>query len=323
MADLPAAGLQQLAFGNLGDVEAGHGFAERAAGFEQFAGIIEIPGGLHDGFGARGGVGGFEDAGADEDGLGAELHDERGVGGSGDATGGEVGHGQLAVLCHPFDQLKRRGQGLGVLVEFFLAEHGELLHLFDDGADVADGFDDVAGAGFALSADHGGAFADAAEGFAEVARATDEGSLKAGLIDVVLFVGGGEDFALIDEIDAQRFENAGLHEVADAGFGHHRDGGGFHDLFDDGDVGHAGHAAIAADIGGDAFESHDGGGAGIFGDLGLLGVGDVHDDAALQHFGEADVDPELFAGKLKHTILLKVYSVQTMADEGPAPAEAR
>src|ERR1019366_5667282 len=286
MADLPAAGLQQLAFGNLGDVEAGHGFAEREAGFEQFAGIIEIPGGLHDGFGARGGVGGLEDAGADEDGLGAELHDERGVGGSGDATGGGVGHGELTVPGDPFDALKRRGQGLGGLVELFLAEDGELLHLFDDGADVANGFDDIAGAGFALGTDHGGAFADAAEGFAEVARAADEGSLKAGLIDVVLFVGGGEDFALVDEIDAQGFQNAGFHEVADAGLGHHRDGDGFHDLLDDGDVGHAGDAAIAADVGRDPFESHDRGGAGIFGDFGLLGVGDVHDDAALQHFGE-------------------------------------
>src|ERR1035441_3929069 len=98
MVRLPAAGLQQLAFGDLGNVEAGHGFAEGAAGFEEFIGIIEILGGLHDGFGARGGVGGFEDAGAHEDGLGAELHDERGVGGSGDAAGGEVRHREFAVL---------------------------------------------------------------------------------------------------------------------------------------------------------------------------------------------------------------------------------
>ena len=31
------------------------------------------------------------------------------------------------------------------------------------------------------------------------------------------------------------------------------------------------------------------GGAGVLGDLRLLGVGDVHDDAALEHLGEADV----------------------------------
>src|ERR1017187_9047521 len=106
MAELPAAGLQQLGFGNLGDVESGHGFAERAAGFEQLAGVVKILSGLHDGFGARGGVGGLKDAGANEDGLGAELHDERGVGGSGDAAGGEVGHGELTVAGPPFDALR-------------------------------------------------------------------------------------------------------------------------------------------------------------------------------------------------------------------------
>ena len=41
-----------------------------------------------------------------------------------------------------------------------------------------------------------------------------------------------------------------------------------------------------ADVGGHALERHDGAGAGVFGDLGLLGVGDVHDDAALEHVGE-------------------------------------
>ena len=35
---------------------------------------------------------------ADEDGLGAQLHHQGGVGRGGDAAGGEVGHGQLARL---------------------------------------------------------------------------------------------------------------------------------------------------------------------------------------------------------------------------------
>ena len=38
-------------------------------------------------------------------------------------------------------------------------------------------------------------------------------------------------------------------------------------------------------------------GAGLLGDLGLLGVGDVHDDAALQHLGQADLHSKLFARK--------------------------
>ena len=44
---------------------------------------------------------------------------------------------------------------------------------------------------------------------------------------------------------------------------------------------------------GTAFERHDGHGAGIFGDAGLFGVDDVHDDAALEHLGEPTLDEGL------------------------------
>ena len=40
---------------------------------------------------------------------------------------------------------------------------------------------------------------------------------------MMLFVGRGENFALVDVVDAQGFEDAGFGEVADAGLGHHRD----------------------------------------------------------------------------------------------------
>ena len=163
-----------------------------------------------------------------------------------------------------------------------------MLHLLDDGADVADRFDDIAGAGFALGPDHRGAFGDAAQSFAQIARSADERDLVSLLIDVVLFVGGREHFALVDIIDAQRFEDPSLHEVADARLGHHRDGNGVHDLADDADRGHARDAAFFADVGRNALQRHDGGGAGLFGDLGLLDVGHVHNDPALEHFGQAD-----------------------------------
>ena len=55
-------------------------------------------------------------------------------------------------------------------------------------------------------------------------------------------------------------------------------------------VAHAGHAAVPADVGRDTLESHDGDSAGLLGDPGLLDVGDVHDDAALEHLGEADLE---------------------------------
>ena len=47
-----------------------------------------------------------------------------------------------------------------------------------------------------------------------------------------------------------------------------------------------------ADVGRHALERHDGAGAGVFGDARLLGVDDVHDDAALQHLGQARLDPQ-------------------------------
>ncbi len=75
----------------------------------------------------------------------------------------------------------------GFSVEFFFAEDGEDFHLLHDLADVLDGVDDVAGAGFALGADHGGAFGDTAESFAQIAGAADEQGLEGVLVDVMSF----------------------------------------------------------------------------------------------------------------------------------------
>ena len=86
-------------------------------------------------------------------------------------------------------------------------------------------------------------------------------------------------------------------EVADASLRHHRNRDGIHDLADDADRGHARHAAVFANIGRDALQRHDGGGAGFFGNLGLLDVGHVHDDAAFEHLGQADFQAEVF-GKI-------------------------
>jgi hypothetical protein len=152
--------------------------------------------------------------------------------------------------------------------------------------------DNVAGAGLAFGADHGCAFGDAAEGFAEVACAADEGGGEGVLVDVVDLIGRGEDFGLVDEVDAEVLEDLGFGEVADAGLGHDGDGDGADDLLDELGAGHAGDAAFGADHGGDALEGHDGDGSGLFGDAGLLDVHDVHDDAAFEHLGEAELEAE-------------------------------
>ena len=51
---------------------------------------------------------------------------------------------------------------------------------------------------------------------------------------------------------------------------------------------------------GHPLERHDRDGAGVLGDLGLLGVDDVHDHAALQHLGQAPLDAEGAGRRLGH-----------------------
>ena len=100
------------------------------------------------------------------------------------------------------------------------------------------------------------------------------------MVDVI---GGAEHLGLVDEVDTQLAENLRLHEVADAGLRHHRDGHGVDDALDEIRIGHAGHAALGADIGRHALQRHDGGSARVFSNSCLLRGNDVHDDAALEH----------------------------------------
>src|SRR5437899_8332288 len=109
----------------------------------------------------------------------------------------------------------------------------------EHGAHVTNRFHHVAGTGFALGANHGRAFGDAADGFAEIAGAANEGHAVVVLPDVIFFIGGREHFGLVDEIDFERLEHFGFGEVADTHFGHHRNGDGLHDFANDLDGGHA------------------------------------------------------------------------------------
>ena len=152
--------------------------------------------------------------------------------------------------------------------------------------------DHVAGAGLALRPDHRGPFGDAAERFAEVPRPADEGHGERPFVDVELLVGGREDLRFVDVVDAEGLQDLRLHEVPDPGLRHHRDRDGLLDLFDLGGVGHASDATVPADVGGHALERHHRAGAGVLSDLGLLGGGDVHDDAALEHLRQAGLHGE-------------------------------
>ncbi len=157
---------------------------------------------------------------------------------------------------------------------------------------VADGLDDVAGARLALGADHRRALADPAQSLAEVGRTADEGHLEGPLVDVVALVRGSEDLGLVDVVDLQRLEHAGLHEVPDPRLRHHGDRDRLLDPGDHLGVGHARDATVAADVRGNALERHHRGRARVLRGLRLLGVDHVHDHAALEHLCQAALDAE-------------------------------
>src|SRR5439155_18646182 len=63
---LPAACLHQVLFGELGSLDAGHRLAEILADADEYSGILEVGGRLHDGLRALGRIRRLEDAGAHE-----------------------------------------------------------------------------------------------------------------------------------------------------------------------------------------------------------------------------------------------------------------
>ena len=153
-------------------------------------------------------------------------------------------------------------------------------------AHVGHGLYHVTGAGLALGADHRGSLGDTAQGLAQVLGSADEGYAELGLVDVVYTVGGGEHLALVDVIDLQGLEYLGLYEMSDADLGHDGDADCILNAADHLRVAHAGYSAGGTDVRGYPLESHYCGCTCLFCNLGLLGSGDVHDDAAFEHLGQ-------------------------------------
>ena len=174
---------------------------------------------------------------------------------------------------------------LGESPQLHVAHAPRPVDLRRHGPHVPHRLDDVAGPGLAFGPDHGGPLVDAPERLAQVPAPAHKGRREAVLVHMEGLVGRGEDLGLVNVVDAELLEDLALDEMADARFGHDGDGDGVHDLLDEGRVRHAGDAALGAYVGGDALEGHDGAGAGFFGDAGLGGVDDVHDDAAFEHLG--------------------------------------
>lgn len=274
------------------EIDANHGFSQSTADVSENIWVAVVRDSLDDGPGPPCRVAALENTRADEDAVAAELHHQRGIGRRGDSSGGELDDGEPSELLGLHDEVVGGGDLLGEgedLVVVHVPEDSDVAH---DGPDVAHGLNDVAGAGLALGADHGGALTDAAEGLAEVAAAADEGDPEVVLVDVVLLVGDGQDLALVDVVDADGLEDLGLHEVADAGLGHDGDGHRLLDLLDQLWVAHAGHAALGPDVGRDALQGHDGACPGLLRQAGLLGVDHVHYNAAAEHLGQAHLHRE-------------------------------
>ena len=256
------------------------------------SGSLEVGGRLDDRPGPPLRVLRLEDSRAHEVPLGAELHDEGRVRRRRDPAGAEQRHREPAALRHLLDDLERRAQLLGLGGELLAAQRAELPDAADDPAQVANRLDDVAGSGLALGADHRRALADPPQRFAEVGGATDERDLEGVLVDVIRLVGRSQDLGLVDVVDLQRLQHLRLGEVADARLRHHRDRHRLLNLLDHPRARHPRDAAGGADVGRDALQRHHRDGPRFLGDPRLLGGGHVHDHAALEHLGEAALDPE-------------------------------
>ena len=127
------------------------------------------------------------------------------------------------------------------------------------------------------------------------------------LVDVMQLIRRGQHFALIDEVDSEILKNLCFREMPDACLGHHRDGNRTDNLLDQAGLGHARHPALGTDHGRHPFQGHDGGGSSSLGNHCLLRAHDVHDDAALEHLGQAQLQPQsgwVIAIHLSHRVCL-------------------
>ena len=76
------------------------------------------------------------------------------------------------------------------------------------------------------------------------------------LKDMVRFIGGGEHFGFVDEVNPQRLKDLSLDKMPDATLRHNWNGDSIHDLGDQFRVAHPGDTTFDTDVCRDAFESH-------------------------------------------------------------------
>src|ERR1700674_4418524 len=184
---LPAAGGQAFLRRDIGELQPAHRLAQAGTHLGQDLGVVPVGGGHHDRPRHALWVLAREDAASHEDRLRAELAHQAGVGRGGDSAGREVRHGELAHGGRLADDVEGCPELLGSCIQLVLAHAGQLADPLRDGAHVAHRFDDVAGPGLALGADHSPALADPAKGLAQVTATAHEGNAELVLVDVMLF----------------------------------------------------------------------------------------------------------------------------------------
>src|SRR2546428_1842055 len=204
VAVLPAADGKALGGRDRLERETAHRLTETARDLGDELRVGRMRRRLDDRLRAARGLSGLEDPGSDEVPLGAELHHQRGVGRRRDAARAEEHDRELLLLRDALHELARHAVLLRLLLERGLVQILQRVDLRRDRAQMANGLDDVAGAGLALAADHRRALVDATQRLTEIARAADEPGLEDVLVDVELLVGRREDFAFVDAVDAQR-----------------------------------------------------------------------------------------------------------------------
>ncbi len=130
---------------------------------------------------------------------------------------------------------------------------------------MAHGFHHVSGAGFTLGADHGRAFANAAQGFTQVAAAANKGDFEVMLVNMMRLSSAGVKYlGFINIIHTQGFQYLRFNKMTDAAFCHNRMETDFNNSFDQTRVAHTGNSAIRANVRRNSFQCHYCACAGIF-----------------------------------------------------------
>src|SRR3954471_5410632 len=113
---------------------------------------------------------------------------------------------------------------------------------------MADRFYDVTCSRLTFCTKHRRTFSDSAGSFTQVATATHKWHCIVFFIQVELLIGRGQNFALIDIINAHSLKYTSLNNMPNSRLRHYRDGDGFKYLFDYSWVSHSCDAACCSDI---------------------------------------------------------------------------